>query len=40
VTFSRTPFSANDRKFVKQKTGAGGYLLLCPNTRHCPFKAR
>jgi hypothetical protein len=27
-------------KIVKQKTGAGGYLLLCPNSRHYPFKAR
>jgi len=26
--------------FVKQKTGAGGYFLLRPNSRHCPFKAR
>jgi hypothetical protein len=28
------------RKFVRQKTGAGGYLLLCHNSWHSPFKAR
>jgi len=30
VTSSRTPFSVNDQIFVKQKTGAGGYLLFAP----------
>ena len=26
------------KKFVKQKTGAGGYFLLCPNSRHWDSK--
>jgi hypothetical protein len=28
------------RKSVRQKTGAGGYLFLCPYSRHSPFTAR
>ncbi len=28
------------RKSVRQKTGAGGYLFLCPYSRHIPFTAR
>jgi len=26
------------QKFVRQKTGAGGYFCLCPNSWHSPFK--
>jgi hypothetical protein len=28
------------RQSVRQKTGAGGYLFLCPYSRHSPFTAR
>ncbi len=40
MTSLRTPFSAKDTNFVRQRVGAGGHLLLISNLWHSPFKTR